>query len=191
LLRIDPDAVDFLQGVTLREMSSETTLGEVLARLSESAAGDLLAKMDDDDMYTHHHIGDLVAARHYSQAEMVGCKAEFVYLEEHDLTIQRRANSERFGVSVTGGSILLSQEALREAGGWSPVQTAEDRLLQEGIHRAGGRVYRSHGGNYLMSRGDGKRQHTFRPGDRYFADQAIRKWHGIGYPGWRTSGSES
>ena len=191
VVRADPGAADFLDRVVIRELDAGLVLGEVLGHLSEAAAGDLLTKMDDDDLYTHDHIGDLVAARNYSGADLVGCKAEFVYLEEQGKTIQRRPNSERFGASVTGGSIMLSQDALRHAGGWSPVRTAEDRLLQEGVLRAGGRIYRSHGTNYLMSRGDGARGHTFRPRDGYFADQAIKEWAGIGYPGWRTSGEDA
>lgn len=191
LIRRNPGLHAVLDRVVLLELGAELVLGEVLQRLSKAAGGELITKMDDDDFYTADHVGDLVAARGYSGAELVGAKAEFIYLEEQGKTIQRRPNSECYGRSVTGGTILLSRDALRQAGGWSPVRTAEDRLLQEGIRRAGGAIYRSHGTNYLMSRGDGARGHTWTPGTAYFEEQAVREWPGAGYPGWRTSGSDA
>jgi len=172
------------------EVDADLNLGRVLARLSAEASGDYIAKMDDDDLYTQHHLTDLLAAARYSGAELVGCKAEFVYLEGTDKTIQRRPNSETYDATVTGGTMLLSRETLRKVGGWSPVGTAEDRLLHESLRKLGGTVYRTHGLNYLMRRGDGERLHTWNPDNAFFQKQAIRQWDGLGYPGWRTSGDD-
>ena len=172
------------------EVDAELNLGEALNKLTVEAGGDYIAKMDDDDLYTEHHLADLLAAARYSGAELVGCKAEFVYLEVSGKTIQRRPNSEMYDATVTGGTMLLSRETLRKVGGWSPVGTAEDRLLHESLRKLGGTVYRTHGMNYLMRRGDGERMHTWNPDSALFEKQAIRSWDGLGYPGWRTSGDD-
>ena len=55
--------------------------GEALGEATRHASGSLLTKVDDDDLYGPEHIWDLVLARHYSGAEVVGKGAEFVYLE--------------------------------------------------------------------------------------------------------------
>lgn len=173
--------------VRLMEYGATYTLGQILNALTEVSQGELVTKMDDDDLYSRHHVGDLVVSSEYSGADLVGCKAEFVYLENHDRTLQMRPNSEIYDASVTGGTILLGKQLLREVGGWNSVGTAEDRLLQASIKKAGGRVYRSHGLNYMMRRGDGDRMHTWNPQPDIFERQAIRSWDGLGYPGWESS----
>ena len=45
------------------------------------AGGDVMLKMDDDDWYAPDAIADLLRARAYSGAELVGMPAEFHYLE--------------------------------------------------------------------------------------------------------------
>lgn len=170
--------------VRLVSFDSRMLLGEILNGLSEKADGNLIAKMDDDDLYSRHHIEDLVAALEYSGAELVGCKAEFIYLEGSNTTIQRRPNSEKYGASVTGGTIMLPRQVLRDVAGWSGVGTAEDRLLQANVKLIGGRVYRTHGLNYVMRRGDGMRAHTWKPSHDFFARDAVISWSGTGYPGW-------
>ncbi|MCU1515503.1 MAG: hypothetical protein JWQ75_224 [Pseudarthrobacter sp.] len=173
--------------VRLFQFDASLSLGQVLNQLTDKAGGEFLAKMDDDDLYTEHHIADLVLASEFSGAELVGCKAEFIYLEGSDLTVQLRPNSEVYGGSVTGGTILMPRHIIGDIGGWNPVGTAEDRLLQAGIRKAGGQTYRTHGLNYLMRRGDGDRTHTWNPQPDAFTKHAIRSWPGLGYPGWRTS----
>ena len=63
--------------------------GAALGLASARASGSLLTKFDDDDTYGPDHVWDLVLARHYSGATLVGKGAEFVYLEDNDLTIRR------------------------------------------------------------------------------------------------------
>ena len=54
-----------------------------------AASGDVVLKMDDDDWYGPDVVTDLLWARRTSGAELVGMPAEFVYLEQLDLTIRR------------------------------------------------------------------------------------------------------
>jgi hypothetical protein len=176
--------------VRLFQFDPSLSLGQVLTQLTDKSGGEFVAKMDDDDLYTEHHIADLVSAIEFSGADLVGSKAEFIYLEAADQTVQLRPNSEIYGGSVTGGTILLPRHVIGDIGGWNSVGTAEDRLLQAGIRKAGGQIYRTHGLNYLMRRGDGDRTHTWNPQPDAFTKHAIRAWPGLGYPGWRTSSNE-
>ena len=54
-------------------VGGERPLGAALDAAAALAGGELLAKMDDDDCYGARHILDLVLARAYSGAALVGC----------------------------------------------------------------------------------------------------------------------
>ncbi|MDR3069680.1 MAG: glycosyltransferase, partial [Propionibacteriaceae bacterium] len=66
-----PEVAKAILGPVL-EFPSEAPLGSVLAGLTEAASGEFIAKMDDDDLYGPHHLTDLLAAWHYTEAELIG-----------------------------------------------------------------------------------------------------------------------
>ena len=165
-------------GVTVIWAEKELALGEVLNRASQVAGGDLLTKMDDDDLYDGEHIWDLVLAREYSGAQVVGKGAEYVYLADSDKTIHRFVGKgESYTTTIGGGAMMISARDLREVGGWRNVPRGVDRALIEDAERAGGAVYRTHGSGYvLMRHGQG---HTWETGDQYFLEQADDLRHGL------------
>ena len=133
--------------------------------------------MDDDDLYGPEHIWDLVLARHYSGAEVVGKGAEFVYLEPRDQTVRRRMGNEFYTDVVAGGTMLLAKGDLEAVGGWRPVTRSVDRALLDRVLADGGLVYRTHGFGFIYTRhGDG---HTWDPGLDYFARDPVRTWNGL------------
>ena len=89
-----------------------------------AATGDLVLKMDDDDWYAPDFVADLLRARAYSGADLVGTADEFYYLAERDLTVQRRHPGERYSHWVAGGTLMVDPSLLREAGGFPSVREA-------------------------------------------------------------------
>ncbi len=73
---------------------AELTLGECLNRLVTAADGDVVAKVDDDDLYGPHYLSDQLYALDYSGAEVVGKQAHHMYLEGQDVTILRFPDRE-------------------------------------------------------------------------------------------------
>lgn len=165
-------------GVTVVWAGEDLVLGEVLNRASQVAGGDLLTKMDDDDLYDGDHVWDLVLAREYSGAQVVGKGAEYVYLADSDKTIHRFVGKgESYSTTIGGGAMLISSRDLREIGGWRNIPRGVDRALIEDAEWEGGTVYRTHGRGYvLMRHGQG---HTWETGDQYFLDQANDLRHGL------------
>ena len=105
--------------VTLLRLEGDRTLGAVLAAATAAAAGPLLAKMDDDDVYGPEHLWDLVLAHDYSRAALVGKFPATVYLARSDRTLrQRRVPGETWSQAITGGTMLLARADLERAGGW-------------------------------------------------------------------------
>jgi hypothetical protein len=152
-------------------------LGEALAEAAGAASGELVTKVDDDDHYGPEHVWDLVLARHYTGATVVGKGSEFVYLEPKDLTVRRRMGAEFFTDTVAGGTIALARDDLASVGGWPPVPRWVDRALLDRVLAAGGRVYRTHPLGFVYTRhGDG---HTWDADLEYFLRDRIRTWHGL------------
>ncbi|RKS10751.1 glycosyltransferase involved in cell wall biosynthesis [Nocardiopsis sp. Huas11] len=162
------------------EAEPDAVFGSVLNAAIERAGGPLVAKMDDDDWYGPDHLADLVLARRYSGADLVGCATEYHHLEGPDVTVRRLVHSERFARHVTGAALLTDRAVLEEIGGIRPLGFGEDKALLEDVRRAGGSVYRTHGlGCVVRRRAEG---HTWREPAGYFLQDPQRHW-----AGWRPS----
>ncbi|MEV4078674.1 glycosyltransferase [Nonomuraea fuscirosea] len=183
----DPEvaaAVKTYEGeLTVVELERHLVLGEALNCLARRATRSYIAKMDDDDWYGPNHLSDLLLARQYSGAEMVGTPAEFVYLEEFHATIKRRILTELPSSMtetgrVTGGTILLSRNAFEAVGGFKLVPRYEDGEMVIAIRAAGGTVYRGHSLNYVYRR-RAPANHTWDVANTYFTDNETMRWDGV------------
>jgi hypothetical protein len=129
-----------------------TLFGDVLDRAARASGGDVVLKMDDDDWYSPDAVADLVRARSYSGAELVGMPAEFHYIEERDLTVRRGHPVELYAAFVAGGTMMVDRSVLREVGGFRAVRKYVDAQLIAAVRAAGGAIYRTHGLGYLLRR---------------------------------------
>ena len=165
-------------GTKTLAIPSTATLGEALNRLTNASSGDLVSKMDDDDLYDTSHLADLVDALRYSGATLVGKGSEFVYLEEIDTTIRRLPNGvESRSRSIGGGTLMIERLALRSIGGWQCAPRAVDQRLMDDVIAAGGRVHRTHGYGFILARRrDG---HTWDSGVDYFLRSSVGQWQGL------------
>ncbi|WP_242677311.1 glycosyl transferase family 2 [Streptomonospora litoralis] len=161
--------------ITVYEAERGEVFGAVLNRTAARAAGTVIAKWDDD-FYGPHHLADLMLARTYAAADVVGCGPEFVYLEEIDRTVWRPGESERAVGLVSGGSLLTDRVVLEECGWFRRLPRAVDTQLMLAVGAAGGRVYRTHAHNYLVRRRSAG--HTWTEDDAYFLRDAQRQWPG-------------
>ena len=128
-------------------------LGEALISGSSLASGDLLTKIDDDDFYGPEHVWDLVTARMYSGAQIVGKALDHIYLASQDRTVFRPTYAaEKYANFVAGGTMMISQGDLRSVGGWRPVPKSVDRALLDRVVQHGGLIYRTHGRGYIYVR---------------------------------------
>jgi hypothetical protein len=167
-------------GRPLEIFTAPTTLsfGEVMGAATARARGSLVTKFDDDDVYGPEHVWDLVLAREFSGATLVGKAAEFVYLQSLGVTVRRRAvPPETYGPPVAGGTMLMGRGDLEEIGGWRPVPRSVDRGLMDRVLRAGGLIYRTHPLGYVYERREGG--HTWDAGMDYFLRRSGQQWHGM------------
>ena len=152
----DPQRVRDLAGpgvsIQVAAQPETTPFGDVLAGAASVAGGDVVLKMDDDDWYGPDVVADLLRARAYSGADLVGMPAEFHYLAPRRLTVKRGHPAEFYARFVAGGTMMVDRALLREVGSFRSVRKFVDASLLAAVRAAGGAVYRTHGLGYLLRR---------------------------------------
>ncbi|MFC9938857.1 glycosyltransferase [Nocardiopsis alba] len=166
--------------ITVHEAPGDQVFGAVLNDAADRASGTVIAKWDDDDWYGPDHLADMLMARTYSGADVVGITQDLVYLQELDLTVWRSYQTEKPSPDVVGSTIVIDRSVLIDVGGFRPLPRAIDSQLLLAVRRHGGRIYRTHGLGYLLRRaGEG---HTWGADMGYFLRRNSRQWSG-----WRPS----
>ncbi|MEV2275214.1 glycosyltransferase family 2 protein [Nocardiopsis sp. NPDC049922] len=164
----------------VHEADADQIFGTVLNDAVARTSGDLVSKWDDDDWYGPDHLADLVLARTYSGAELVGVGQDFVYLQELDVMVWRSRRSEANTRFIAGGTVLTDRAVLEETGGFRPLPRAIDTQLLIAVIRGGGRIYRAHGLGYVLRRTGGG--HTWSEDMGFFLHDHTQQWFG-----WRPS----
>ena len=165
--------------LTTLEADATEPFGDVLNRASRQASGELLLKMDDDDWYGPDFAADLVLARGYSGADVVGCPPELTFLEPIWITAHDTTTTEVYRPFVAGGTLLVGRETFRGLGGFRRTARYVDANLLSAVTSAGGRIYRSHGLGYVLRRA--ATGHTWDPGLDHFLDarRVRQQWRGF------------
>jgi hypothetical protein len=132
--------------------SEDVVFGDVLHAAAAAASGDVVMKMDDDDWYAPDAVADLLLARAYSGAELVGMPDDVYYLEPSDETVRLGQPSEVYRQFVAGGTLLLDRGLLHDVGGFRSVRRHVDAELIAAVRAAGGATYRTHGLGYVLRR---------------------------------------
>jgi hypothetical protein len=165
--------------VVVRPHAKDAFFGDVLNDAATVADGDVLLKVDDDDWYSPHAIHDLLLARRYTGAEVVGMPSEFVHLEELGVTARRNHPTEIYNRFVAGGTIMIERHVLRGVGGFRRVRRFVDAQLLNAVEAGGGRIYRTHGLGYVLRRTASG--HTWQSDPESFRRPEIleREWPGF------------
>lgn len=165
-----------------RSVPGELNLGEVLTVASSLASGELITKIDDDDFYGPEHVWDIVVARMYSGAEIVGKALDNIYLASENVTVFRpNYAAEKYAKFVAGGTMLISQADLRAVGGWRPVPKSVDLALIERVTEHGGLIYRMNGHGYIYVRHaqDSTAANTSLVSDAHFRKEIVSETAGV------------
>lgn len=169
-------------GVVHLDFPVDAVFGDVLTAAARAASGEVLVKLDDDDWYGPDALTDLLLARHYSGAPLVGMPAEFAYLEPLDTTIRRSDRTEFHAQFVAGGTMMVDRGLLASLGWFRSVRKYVDKQLLVAVQATGASIYRTHGLGYVMRRTAGG--HTWDAGIDYFLDESRV---GTSYPGFAPS----
>ena len=167
--------------VKVVHVDGAANLGDALAAATAEATGELLTKMDDDDLYGSDHIRHLVSAWRETGARLVGKLPEWSYLCGHNVTIGRYLGTRtRHRYRMSGGTMMIPRADFDRIGGWRSVPRRVDTWLMDDVIAGGGKVHRAPGRGYLVMRhGLG---HTNDRDEEHYLDLADAV-----NPGWRPS----
>ncbi len=154
------------------------SLGAALDAARRRAEGDVILKWDDDDLYSSMHVVDMLRARRYSGASLVGKACDFVYFADQDVTIRRhQADREAWSPTLSGNTLMIDRTVLDEVGGWANTSLGEDAELISRVRRYGCNTYRTVGYGMIAIRNAESGCHTW----QISSDTPDRKshWQGL------------
>lgn len=143
--------------VRVLHAAGEIPFGQALTLGAYACDGDVVTKVDDDDYYSPSHVSELVAARNFSSAELVGKALQYVFLEDINTSVRLDPRSsvsepETFSTWVCGGTLMLPRTLGADVKWFDPLPRAVDRNIQDKVLARSGKIYRTHGLGYLYVR---------------------------------------
>lgn len=157
--------------------AKEHSLGTNLNLLVQAAGGDIIAKFDDDDTYGEHYLADAYFALGYSNAELVGKQARYLYLESMDATVLQSAGREHQWTDLVGGPTMVGPRDTFLAHPFEDRTLGEDTAFQRSILEAGGGIYSADRFNFIQLR-TARAGHTWHTEDERIL--ANGRLHGFG-----------
>ncbi|MFJ2519784.1 glycosyltransferase [Cellulosimicrobium cellulans] len=141
-----------VEDLVLLTAGQDVPLGECLNRLVVASDGDVVAKMDDDDLYGEHYLSDQLDALAYSGAEVVGKQAHYLYLTSLDATLLRFAEREHRYTDFVMGPTIVAARDLAEQVKFAAVARGEDTGFLRSAVDAGARVFSADRFNFVQVR---------------------------------------
>ncbi|MDR8018445.1 glycosyltransferase family protein [Nesterenkonia aerolata] len=152
------------------------SLGACLNAAVERADGQVCSKIDDDDLYGPWYLHDLLQARMYSAADVVGKHAHYMYLRSTDATLLRFPWMEhRYTDRVMGPTITAGREVFR-AHPFQEISRGEDTGFLESVVSAGGTV--NSADRFQFTQWRGSTGHAWAMDDRQILATADLAWYG-------------
>ncbi|PJI94257.1 glycosyltransferase family A protein [Luteimicrobium subarcticum] len=159
------------QGVARLEIvhaDASLTLGACMNLGVDAAAGTFVAKMDDDNIYGPAYLADLVDAFRYTDAQIVGKWAHYVWLRSTGAVVLRYPDAEHtYERRIQGGSMLFQGDLVREVR-FSDIPRAVDSDILDRSMATGASVYSADRFNFVSVRGTDRTQHTWTVTDATF-----------------------
>lgn len=138
--------------VTMLTAARERSLGECLNDCVKAAGGEVLTKMDDDDYYAPHYLGDQLHALDFSGASVVGKQAHYMHLAEQESTILRFSDREHKWTRTVMGPTIMARNEVFLLNPFSDVRSGEDSRFLESVLNSSGTIYSSDRFNYCQQR---------------------------------------
>ncbi|WP_435202035.1 glycosyltransferase [Janibacter sp. GS2] len=161
-----------VRDVQIIHADASLTLGACMNLGVDAAAGQYIAKMDDDNIYGEHYFSDLLAAFSYTDAGIVGKWAHYVWLRATGAVVLRYPDAEhRYERRIQGGSMLFAGDVARQVR-FSDIPRAVDSDILDRSMAEGVRVYSGDRYNYVSLRGDDRHSHTWTVTDSTFLTAA-------------------
>ncbi|PFG27506.1 glycosyltransferase family 2 protein [Corynebacterium renale] len=148
---------------------AEASLGECLNELVAHAAGKIIAKFDDDDLYLPNYLTDQYLSMWDTGAKVVGKAANYIYFPTLNAIALRRENRARMFTDFVAGATLMADRDILEQFPFAERTRGEDTDFLRRVAHAGVPIYSTDQFNFMVMRHD---DHTWNATDLTLAQSA-------------------
>lgn len=152
-------------------------LGDCLNALIDVADGDLVAKIDDDDLYGPNYLLDQANAQWFSGADLVGKEASYLYVGSEDAMVLRNPHREHRWTTFVAGPTLMGPRSVFRDVRFGTLARGEDTDFLRRLGDSGGRVYSADRFNFIQVRG--AVQHTWQVSDMVLLANGLVESYGL------------
>jgi len=147
------------------------TLAECLNEGLDTVRGEFVAKMDDDDYYGANYLSDLALATLYTDAEVIGKRSYYCYLEGSDQLVLRFPEQGYRHVDFVSGATLFVRRKVFDRVRFKAVQRGTDTLFLRQCQAEGFRIYSADPYNFILHRHADPTAHTWQVHDKEFVEK--------------------
>ena len=155
-----------LNNVSIYKIDENITLGQCLNFAVTRAKYEYVAKMDDDDYYGANYLLDLMNVFEYTDAQVVGKKAHFIYFEKYNILAGKFSLMENRYVDWVKGGTILFKKALFDKIQFRNVNLGEDTLFFQDCYVKKIKIFGSDKYNYVYRKHKDLQDHTWHIGTK-------------------------
>ena len=163
-----------LAGAAARVIETQAawTLGQCMNAGIDAARGELVAKIDDDDLYAPGYLGEAVAAFRAGRGDVIGKMEVYVHLVlTGELLIMWPGACHHEQDYLAGPTLLLPTALAREVG-FRPLAVGSDTAFLEDCRAAGYRLYAT-SRRHFVERRFATSHHTWTADAGWFQDHGV------------------
>lgn len=162
------------KNIFIYQLPEEMSLGHCYNFAVEKTNYDYIATFDDDDYYAPNYLTDLMYAFLYTDADIVGKRAYYAYLEETRLLVLRHAAEEykylEGDLFLDGGKKIMKRKVFDHVQ-YRNVSNLEDVYICQDSIQKGFKVFSADKYNLVYLRKANKNDHTWKG-----EDDEILRW---------------
>ncbi|MBU9713305.1 glycosyltransferase [Evansella tamaricis] len=167
-IRLWKERAEEYENVSIFHQPERISLWECINFGVERAKFDYIFKFDDDDYYSPFYIQEQMECFKEQQADIVGKKASYCYLErDNALLVRHWEHEDKFVDHIFGATIGMKKSVFssvkfpdRNVGG--------DRLFLRRCHSKNMKIYASSRRNYMCVRTNDPNHHTWKSDEEQF-----------------------
>jgi glycosyltransferase involved in cell wall biosynthesis len=162
------------ENIFIYQLPEEISLGHCYNFAVEKAHYDYIATFDDDDYYAPNYLTDLMYAFQYTDADIVGKRAYYGYLEARRLLVLRHAEDEYTYIEgdlfLDGGKKIMKRKVFDHVQ-YRDLSNLEDVYICQDSIKKGFKIFSADRYNLVYVRRANKDDHTWKG-----EDDIILRW---------------
>ena len=153
--------------VSVYRLPEKVSLGKCLNFAVKKTRYPFIAKFDDDDYYAPRYVRDTMREFAKTNADIVGKRTIYTYLEHRHLLVLRFPKRENQFVQLIAGGTIFAKRKVFQTVPFADVSLGEDLRFLHACRSRGFRIYSSDRYNFVVNRRKDPKNHTWITTDQY------------------------